>query len=294
MTQSIDLSSYQNIQQSMFIKMQVPDYGPLRISNHNSDFAITEPDSISYTYSPLGLMLSVSEFTNELKPSTNDVNISLSGIDQANLTGIMDYFNRTSYGQNSLKGSEVVIRRVFFDSTTGVKLNIAGNPSIRFQGYVSNYSFTDEFNQFTQTTSTTIALSCTNIVSVLNNKLNGRKTNKSDMAYWFPADTLSAVIAGGSGFSCRVGSTTTGGVVTTVNDIVPGSGYTNGTYTGVNLTGGSGSSAQATIVVSGGLVTTVTITAGGTNYVGPDKSFDRVATITNASFDFGKPYTTSG
>ena len=114
------------------------------------------------------------------------------------------------------------------------------------------------------------------------------------MAYWFPADTLSAVIAGGSGFSCRVGSTTTGGVVTTVNDIVPGSGYTNGTYTNVNLTGGSGSGARATIVVSGGLVTTVTVTTGGTNYVGPDKSFDRVATITNASFDFGKPYVAAG
>lgn len=292
MTQTINLSSYQNIQQSMFIKLQVPDYGPLRISNHNTDFAITEPDSVSYNYSPMGLMLAVSEFTNELKPSSNDVNISLSGIDPANLTGLMGYFNRTSYGQHSLKGSEVVIRRVFFDSTTGVKLNIAGNPSIRFQGNVSNYSFTDEFNQFTQATSTTIALSCTNIISVLENRLNGRKTNKSDMAYWFPADTVSAAIAGGTGFSCRVGSTASGGVLTTVSDIVPGAGYSNGTYTGVALTGGSGTGAQATVVVAGGVVSTVTVTQGGSNYTGPDKSFDRVATITNASFDFGKPYVT--
>ena len=141
MTQSINLSAYQNIQQSMFIKMIIPDYGPLRISNHNTDFSITEEDNQSYTYSPLGLFLAVSEFTNELKPSTNDVTVSLSGIDQTNLTGIMNYFNRTSYGQNSLKGSPITIRRVFFDSTTGIKLNIAGNPSIRFQGYISNYSF---------------------------------------------------------------------------------------------------------------------------------------------------------
>lgn len=294
MTQTINLSSYQNIQQSMFIKMEIPDYGPLRISNHNTDFAITEGDGQSYTYSPLGLFLAVSEFTNELKPSTSDVTISLSGIDQTNLTGIMGYFNRTTYGQNSLKGSPVTIRRVFFDSTTGIKLNIAGNPSIRFQGYISNYSFNDEFNQFNDTTSTTISVSCTNIVSVLDNKLNGRKTNSSDMAYWYPADTLSASVPGGSGFSCRVASTNSGGIVTTVENIVPGSGYTNGTYTNVNLTGGSGSGAQATIVVSGGLVTTVTITAGGTNYVGPDKSFDRVATITNASFDFGKPFVAAG
>lgn len=294
MSQTINLSSYQNIQQSMFIKMEIPDYGPLRISNHNTDFSITEGNGNTYTYSPLGLFLAVSEFVNELKPSSNDVTISLSGIDQTNLTGIMAYFNRTSYGQNSLKGSPVTIRRVFFDSTTGVKLDIAGNPSIRFQGYVSNYSFNDEYNQFSDTTSTTISVSCTNIVSVLDNKLNGRKTNSSDMAYWYPADTLSATIVGGSGFSCRVSSTNTNGVLTEVDSIVPGTGYTNGTYTGVSLTGGTGSGAQATVVVTGNIVTSVTVTAGGTGYVGPDKSFDRVATITNASFDFGKPYVAAG
>lgn len=294
MTQSINLSSYQNIQQSMFIRMQIPDYGPLRISNHSTEFSIQELDGNTYTYTPLGLLLAVSEFTNELKPSTSDVTISLSGIDQANLVGIMAYFNRTTYGQNSLKGSPVTIRRVFFDSVTGVKLDIAGNPSIRFQGYISNYSFTDEFNQFSDTTTTTIAISCTNIVSVLENKINGRKTNSSDMAYWYPADTLSASLAGGTGFSCTVAATNTGGVITSVENIVPGSGYTNGTFTNRTLTGGSGSGAIATIVVSSGAVTSVTITSGGTNYVGPDKSFDRVATITNASFDFGKPFLAAG
>ena len=49
-----------------------------------------------------------------------------------------------------------------------------------------------------------------------------------------------------------------------------GSGYTNGTYTGVSLTGGTGSGAVATIVVSGTSthkVTAVTITSGGAGYV---------------------------
>lgn len=294
MTQTIDLSSYQKIQQSMFIRMEIPDYGPLRISNHNVNFSITEEDNIAYTYSPLGLLLNVSEFNNELKPSAGDVTISLSGIDQTNLTGIMGYFNRTSYGQNSLKGSPVTIRRVFFDTDTGIKLNIAGNPSIRFQGYVSNYSLNDEFNQFSDQVTTTISVSCTNIVSVLEDKINGRKTNVSDMNYWFPSDTLSASIPGGSGFNCRVASTNTGGIITAVESIVPGSGYTNGTYAATALTGGSGTGAQATIVVSGGMVTAVTVTGGGINYVGPDKSFDRVVAITNASFDFGKPYVAPG
>lgn len=46
-----------------------------------------------------------------------------------------------------------------------------------------------------------------------------------------------------------------------------GTGYGNGTYTGVTLTGGTGSGALATIVVAGGKVTTVTVTTPGSGYL---------------------------
>lgn len=57
------------------------------------------------------------------------------------------------------------------------------------------------------------------------------------------------------------------GLVLTLNTLVGGTLYTNGTYTAVTLTGGSGSGAKATIVVSGGSVTSVTITMPGNGYV---------------------------
>jgi len=57
------------------------------------------------------------------------------------------------------------------------------------------------------------------------------------------------------------------GLVLTLNTLVGGTLYTNGTYTNVTLTGGSGSGAKATIVVSGNTVTTVTLTTAGNGYV---------------------------
>ena len=72
------------------------------------------------------------------------------------------------------------------------------------------------------------------------------------------ADTLSAAAA------------TLGNGVNTLGSITGGSGYTNGTYTDVDLTGGTGTGAKADITVSVGAVTAVTLTARGVGYTASD------------------------
>jgi hypothetical protein len=180
MSTSLDLTSYKHVQQASFVRMEVPTYGIIRFSNHNVPFNIVEQDSISYTYLPMGILLGISELNNELQPSASDVTISLSAIDQDFVAAMMNY---------ALKGSRVTIRRVFFNSDTGVALNISGNPSIRFKGIIANYSFNDEFNQFNNASTTTVSVSCSSIVKVLEQKIVGQKTNDSDRKYFYPADT---------------------------------------------------------------------------------------------------------
>lgn len=63
---------------------------------------------------------------------------------------------------------------------------------------------------------------------------------------------------------------TSNGPIFTFGTIVPGSGYTNGTYTNVALTGGSGTGALANITVAGGLVTSVSKAFEGFEYVTGD------------------------
>ena len=57
------------------------------------------------------------------------------------------------------------------------------------------------------------------------------------------------------------------GAVATFGTSVNGSGYTNGTYTGVALSGGTGYGATATLTVSGGAVTAATLVRGGQWYL---------------------------
>jgi len=88
------------------------------------------------------------------------------------------------------------------------------------------------------------------------------------------SDGLQIIPVDNNGTGSGITDLTFGGSVLTVNTLVAGSSYTNGTYTGVPLsyvTSGTGSGASATIVVAGNVVTSVTITGGGYGYLLYDK-----------------------
>ena len=55
--------------------------------------------------------------------------------------------------------------------------------------------------------------------------------------------------------------------IATLGAIVPGTGYTNGTYLNVSLTGGSGVGATADITVAGGVVTVITLVHPGQGHL---------------------------
>ena len=183
MTTSLDLTPYSAVQQSSFVKIRFIEDGVpviVRMSSYEYPISLIEGDGNYYLYSPIGNLLSITDLTNEVKSSQSDVTITMSGISPENMGRII---------QNPVKGAPVEIRRMFFNANTGQPLTIAGNPVLEFSGVVSNFSVDEGWSDpRSQTITTTISLACSSIMSLLSNKVSGRRTNQADQSYWYSGD----------------------------------------------------------------------------------------------------------
>ena len=177
---SINLSGYASVGVCLCVKVDIPDYGVLRLSTFHKAINITESDGNTYVYEAAGILMNVSEGVSELRATSVETAISLSGIPVLYAQVVQAY---------RLKGSRVEIRRVFTDPVTDNPLAIAGNPVFLFQGLVTNYGFTEQFNEFSDESTLVVNLSCSSLVDMLNTKIAGRRTNQESMTVFYPSDT---------------------------------------------------------------------------------------------------------
>ena len=168
---AIDLSNYQSIQTNLFVNLKLPS-GGLKFSDYHKEF-----DVFGIPYQPLGELLSVTTSTDDLRATPKDITMTISGIPTGNVDDVLD---------ERIKGSFVTIYRGLFDAETARLLNIADNPAGKFQGIVSNFQINDDIGMGDDTGTVTIVFTITSIVELLNNKVNGRRTNPVD----FPAQQL--------------------------------------------------------------------------------------------------------
>jgi CBS domain-containing protein len=173
---SIDLSSYRSIQTNLFVRLVIPGYATLTFSDYHRNFTISGTN-----YTGLGQLLAVGNTEDSLRAAPSELSISISGIPSTNVTDIIN---------NRIKGSECQVFRGFFDVNTGVLLSIAGNPAGKFQGVVSNYDIADDLDMGSDTGTVTLTLTVTSVVELLQNKINGRRTNTQD----FPNGDMARVL----------------------------------------------------------------------------------------------------
>lgn len=171
---ALDFSAYPSIGTALFVRLDVPDYQVLRFSNYYRPYTID-----GELYNSLGSLMSVSESTSELRLTDQELTITLSGIPTANIDTVLDY---------KIKGSGVEVYRGIFNANTGALISVSGNPAGKFKGLVNNFGLSEEYAEGGKDSTVTIQLTCTSIVTLLQNKISGRRTNPVDQKYWYPDD----------------------------------------------------------------------------------------------------------
>jgi hypothetical protein len=181
------LYDQQNIRSHLLCKVIIPEYKiypgdtPQAVALTFSD--LNRGNNIvydGYTYIGLGVLMGVTTSNSELKPSSSELTITVTGIPNESIYQILN---------SKIKGCQVIIYRVICDGVTGEVLNlIEANPFARFRGFVNNYSLQEEYDVNTRTSRNTMLLICKSSLDVLQNKIAGRLTNPTSEKKYFPYD----------------------------------------------------------------------------------------------------------
>jgi len=135
------------------------------------------------TYTQLGHFMGIGDIQDDLKATNNQLSLTLSGIPPDD--GSPNYMSVVL--NSNLKGSKIRIYRAFFDIATG---NYdATQVYLRFDGYISNYSLNENWDQDNLLVSNSIGIQCSNVHAIMEKQYGGRRTNDADQQYWFPGDT---------------------------------------------------------------------------------------------------------
>jgi hypothetical protein len=178
------LIDYSSIQTNLFVRLQIDEYRTSSAGAYTSQVLRFSDSRINYTinsevYTGLGNLLGVTNSSSEIRPSSGELTITISGIPNTSIDEIVN---------SRIKGSPVTVYRAFFDVTTGTFINFGSEAYGRFFGFVNSYSLQEEYDIDARTATNTIILICNSSIDVLNNKTSGRRTNPNSEKSFYPND----------------------------------------------------------------------------------------------------------
>jgi hypothetical protein len=168
------LSSFNAIETALIVQLNLPS-GTVFISDYNTEIEL----SGNQTVIGLGRFVNIGSSTSEIRTSSDQLTITLSGIPNSSISEIIN---------GNIKGSRVTVTRVFIDPETGELLDV-DEPNVgRFFGIIVNYGLEEDWDTESRTSSNLISIICSSLISVLENKYTGRRTNAADQKKFFPGD----------------------------------------------------------------------------------------------------------
>jgi hypothetical protein len=158
-----------------FVKLTIyNEYGNLANSNVYTFSSSYKSETIDgQIYTPLGGLLAVGIQQRDIRVTSADTSVSLSGIDGNNMAIVLG---------SLIRGSKLEITRGFYDNNYTLTSNAK-----RFTGIVTNYNISEERQD--QDDNFTITLNASSFKNVLENRIAGRKTNSESWKEYNPTDT---------------------------------------------------------------------------------------------------------
>ena len=154
-----------DISHAMFIDLEVGG-NVYHISNAYTPITIG-----SDTYNELGILLNVTDFTDEIKATEGDITIAVSGIPSET-----NYITRVL--EAPILGGNVTLKRGFFH--TGNSEIISGQVFTRFKGVITNFQLQEDTNLPAGFNTTGITFSVASLNTLLETKIAEQKTDPTD------------------------------------------------------------------------------------------------------------------
>lgn len=154
-----------DISHAMFIDLEIGG-NVYHISNAYTPITIG-----SDTYNELGILLGVTDFTDEIKATEGDITISVSGIPSET-----NYITRVL--EAPILGGNVTLKRGFFHTNNSEI--ITNQVFTRFKGVITNFQLQEDTNLPAGFNTTGITFSVASLNTLLENKIAGQKTDPSD------------------------------------------------------------------------------------------------------------------
>jgi hypothetical protein len=168
---ALDSSS---IRQAEFIRLTLP-------SNTYTFCNAASPITVNgITFTNLGSLLQLSDIKRDIKATSSDLSVSLTGVDGTNVAVVLG---------SDIKGSRIEVWRGFLDSNNQIITTPTQQFFKRYQGIVSNYSITEDFNEQLRIRVATVGLSCASFRTILENRVGGVRTTPKIWQVYYPGDT---------------------------------------------------------------------------------------------------------
>lgn len=163
-----------SIRYAEFVQLTMPD-ATYRFCNAAAPITVD-----GWTFTNLGSLLSLGDIQRDIKATSDDLVISLTGVDSQNIAIILS---------NDIKGSLIEVWRGFLDADNQIIQTPTQQFFKRYQGIIANVSINEDWNEEYRTRVATCTISCSSMRQILQNRVSGIKTNQTTWQVMYPNDT---------------------------------------------------------------------------------------------------------